>query len=290
MGFSLIQRHCPPNPPLVSVVIPTHNRVRLLERAILSVLGQSFKDFELIVVDDGSDDSTQELLKRYAGRITVLVQPRKGVAAARNLGIRHSRGGLLAFLDSDDEWLPVKLERQVARFDPTDDFFICHTDEIWLKDGNEVPQQEKHRKQGGHFFERALELCLISPSSVMISRTLLDHVGLFDEQLPAAEDYDLWLRITAYYEVDFISEPLVVKHAGHKDQLSRTVPAIDRYRIRAIEKSLAHADLRQEYRQAAIRELARKCGIVAMGCERKSNWREAEQYRELARSYLNSDG
>jgi glycosyltransferase involved in cell wall biosynthesis len=271
--------------PLVSVIIPTHNRARLVERAIRSVLDQDFTDFELIVVDDGSTDSTKTLLESFQGRLKPIVQENKGVSAARNRGIRSSRGALLAFLDSDDEWLPKKLTRQVELYSPERPLFICHTGETWIRDGREVPQRNYHRKQGGLFFERALKRCLISPSSVMVSRRLLDEVGWFDESLPAAEDFDLWLRITAFHDVDFIPESLVIKHGGANDQLSVTVPAIDRFRIKAIMKIASRSDLMVEYREAAIRELQRKCRIVAAGCAKKGKVLEAAYYRELARTH-----
>jgi glycosyltransferase involved in cell wall biosynthesis len=257
----------------------------VVERAVQSVFAQTFTDYELIVVDDGSDDATPEALTPYNGKLKFFAQPNRGVSAARNQGCKLARGELLAFLDSDDEWLPNKLMKQAALFNTNDSVFICHTDEIWMRGGREVPQKGIHRRQGGRFFERALERCLISPSSVMISRDLLDSVGLFDEDLPAAEDYDLWLRITAFHDVHFLPEALVIKHGGNTDQLSMAIPAIDRFRILAITKILRHPDLPGEYRQAAILELIRKCRIVASGCMKKGKDSEAEEYRELARSY-----
>lgn len=271
--------------PLVSVIIPTFNRAHLLKRAIDSVLKQTFTDFELIVADDGSTDSTRGMLETFSGRLVPLLLAHGGVSAARNAGIRTSTGELVAFLDSDDEWLPEKLSRQVALYDANDRYFICHTEEIWYRNGTEVRQKKIHRKQGGRFFERALERCLISPSSAMISRHLLDQVGWFDENLPAAEDYDLWLRVTAFHHVHFIPEPLVLKHGGSPDQLSETIPAIDRFRIQAMEKILQEPRLSQDYRTAAIRELARKCRIVASGCAKRGNRTEAETYAEIARKY-----
>ena len=271
--------------PLVSVIIPTYNRAHVLARAIDSVLAQSFRDVEVIVVDDGSTDGTPQLLAAYGNRVKWVSQANRGVSAARNTGIGRSRGTLTAFLDSDDEWLPDKLMRQVARCaHPTDDF-ICHTDEIWIRNGLPLAQKRIHRKQGGGFFDRALERCLISPSSVMLSRTLLDRVGWFDEGLPAGEDYDLWLRITAFYEVDFVPEPLVIKHGGAGDQLSVVTPAIDRYRIRAIRKILENEALTEENRILARHELSRKCAIMAKGCMKRGKSREAEAYLELARTH-----
>ena len=271
--------------PLVSVVIPVRNRADLITRAVESVLGQSFEDYELIVIDDGSDDDLPSALARFDDKIRFLSQDHRGVSAARNNGIRESTGALIAFLDSDDEWLPEKLERQVERYDPGNSGFVCHTDEIWIRDGKEVPQKKQHRKQGGRFFERALELCLISPSSVIMTRRLLDRIGWFDEELEAAEDYDLWLRLTAFHEVDFIPERLVIKHGGHKGQLSHTVAAIDRFRIRAIEKILGNPDLLSAYRKAAVAQLVRKCRIMASGCEKRGKIEEAQHYREMARTY-----
>jgi glycosyltransferase involved in cell wall biosynthesis len=274
--------------PLITVIIPAYNRAHLVSRAIRSVLNQNFKDFELIVVDDGSNDSTAEALDCFGNALKCVFQEHRGVSAARNTGIEHANGELLAFLDSDDEWLPKKLECQVALADAKKRF-ICHTDEIWMRGGKIVPQKEIHRKQGGRFFERALERCLISPSSVMISRSLLDEVGLFDTELVAAEDYDLWLRITAFHEVDFAPQPLVVKHGGNPDQLSMTTPAIDTYRIRAILKILEDPRLNEDYRKAAVGELIRKCKIVSIGCMKKGKRTEAQAYLELAESYQTGD-
>lgn len=259
----------------------------MLDRAIRSVLGQTFRDFELIVVDDGSTDSTADLLQTFEGKVRVQFQKKRGVSAARNLGIDCSLGNLLAFLDSDDEWLPEKLAVQTGLYDRKNSFFICHTNEIWMRNHREVPQKNIHLKQGGRFFPRALERCLMSPSSVVISRPLLDHVGWFDEDLPAAEDYDLWLRVTAFHEVSFVPEKLVIKHGGRSDQLSMVTPAIDRFRIRAILKILENPALSCDYREAAERELVRKCLIVASGCMKRGNKQEAASYFETARTYQN---
>ena len=242
----------------------------------------------LLVVDDGSNDSTTHLLEAFDGKLKALVQNNRGVSAARNLGIKWSTGALLAFLDSDDEWLPDKLARQTALFDGRNPDFVCHTNEIWLRNGEELPPKgDLHLKQGGRFYPRALERCLISPSSVVISHSLIDRVGWFDEDLPAAEDYDLWLRITAFHHVAFVPESLVIKHGGRADQLSQTTPAIDRFRTRAILKILENQALPSHYRGAAVRELVRKCHIVASGCIKRGKKLEAETYLETARKYQN---
>ncbi len=173
----------------------------------------------------------------------------------------------------------------MALYDGCDPCFVCHTDEIWYRNGREVRQKPIHEKQGGRFFERALERCLISPSSVMMAKRLLDDVGWFDETLPAAEDYDLWLRVTAFHGVHFVREPLVVKHGGNGDQLSETTPAIDRFRIQAIMKILQNPLLSETYQKAAAAELIRKCRIVESGCKKRGKTSEAETYVELARKY-----
>ena len=269
----------------VSVIIPTFNRGDVLSRAIGSVLGQTFGDFELIVVDDGSTDHTKDLVTSLTGTIRYIIQSHKGVSAARNRGILESTGKLVAFLDSDDEWREDKLEKQVKLFESRDQHFICHSDELWLRHGKIVIQKEIHRKQGGHFFERALERCLISPSAVIMTRSLLNETGYFDESLPAAEDYDLWLRITAYNSVKFVDEPLVIKHGDREDQLSRIVPAIDRYRIEAITQILKDPNLPAHYRDAAVRELIRKCAVMAKGLTKRGKQEEAERYHALTRKY-----
>ncbi len=259
-----------------------------MSRAIGSVLGQTYGDFELIVVDDGSTDHTKDLVTSLTGTIRYIIQSHKGVSAARNRGILESTGKLVAFLDSDDEWREDKLEKQVKLCESRDRHFICHSDELWLRHGKIVIQKEIHRKQGGHFFERALERCLISPSAVIMTRSLLNKTGYFDESLPAAEDYDLWLRITAYNSVKFVDEPLIIKHGDREDQLSRIVPAIDRYRIEAITKILRDPNLPAHYRDAAARELIRKCEVMAKGLAKRGKQEEAERYHALTRKYQNN--
>ncbi len=275
--------------PLVSVIIPTFNRVDVLPRSIHSVLKQTFQDIELIVVDDGSTDSTDDLIAGFSGSIRYLRQDHKGVSAARNKGIIASDGQLIAFLDSDDEWRQDKLEKQLKLYNPVDDYFICHSDELWLQYGKVVNQKGIHKKQGGRFFQRALQRCLISPSAVLISRLLLDKIGLFNEDLPAAEDYDLWLRVTAFHSVEFVRDPLVIKHGDRSDQLSKTIPAIDRYRIEAILNILQNPELGIDYRRAAIGELVKKCGILGKGLLKRGKCQEAAGYYDLANRYQNNN-
>jgi glycosyltransferase involved in cell wall biosynthesis len=276
--------------PRVSVIIPTYNRAAMVKEAAAAVLAQTYRDFELLVVDDGSTDGTREALAAFAGEIRVLPSPsRRGVSAARNLGIAATQGEWLAFLDSDDLWLPEKLARQMAFMAAHPQFLLSQTEETWVRRGVRVNPPSTHRKEGGRLFLRSLERCLVSPSAVVLHRRLLEEHGGFDEDLPAAEDYDLWLRLSWRYEVGLVPEPLVIKRGGHEDQLSRQW-GLDRYRIQALRKILVEPELPGSYRDAARRTLARKCAIYAQGCEKRGKVAEARRYRGLGTDIANASG
>jgi glycosyltransferase involved in cell wall biosynthesis len=264
--------------PTVSVIIPTHNRRAMLEEAIASVLAQTLCDFELLVVDDGSDDGTHRWVSTLADeRIISLWQRQRGVAAARNLGVAESHAPLIAFLDSDDLWLPRKLAVQVEHFEAHPEVSICQTEETWVRNGKRVNAATKHRKHSGWIFRECLPLCIISPSAVMLRREAFDALGGFDEELPACEDYDLWLRAALRYEIATLPEPLIVKRGGHEDQLSQQW-GLDRYRIRALEKILADPLLTDELRPLVEAEIARRAAIVAAGARKRGNAELAEVY------------
>jgi glycosyltransferase involved in cell wall biosynthesis len=270
--------------PRVSVVIPTYNREWSLTEALQSVQDQTYTDYEVIVVDDGSTDATPALLEAW-DNIRVLSQERRGVSAARNRGVRAASGEFIAFLDSDDYWLPGKLAAQVAFFDANPEALICQTEEIWVRRGVRVNPGQRHRKRAGMIFEPSLALCLVSPSAVMLRRSLFVSVGGFDEQLPACEDYDLWLRIGCRQPIGLIETPLIVKRGGHGDQLSRQ-PGLDRYRIQSLLKIIASSALTDGQRQAAIDALKKKCSIYAGGCRKRGRFEEAEQYEKIARQVV----
>jgi len=270
--------------PRVSVVIPTYNRAALLAEAIASVLSQGFSGTELIVVDDGSTDETGALLASFGDRVTVIRQEHRGVSGARNRGIEAAGADLVAFLDSDDYWLAGKLAAQAAFFEAHPGALVCQTEEVWIRNGRRVNPRLRHRKEGGMIFERSLELCLVSPSAVMVRKALFDRVGRFDEVLPACEDYDLWLRVTCRFPVHLIDRPLIVKRGGHSDQLSRS-PGLDRYRIRSIAGILDSGLLDDAQRQAAARVLRKKCRIYAAGCRKRGRSGEAADILSLAEPY-----
>ena len=264
--------------PGVSVIIPTYNRWPVVGAAVQSVLAQSYEDFELIVIDDGSTDKTAAELAKFGARLRYFYRDRGGVAAARNLGVRQSRGRLIAFLDSDDLWHPNKLKIQAQFMASSPEVQICQTDEIWLRKGVRVNPRIKHRKPSGEIFERSLDLCLISPSAVMMSRDLFDRSGGFDEMLPVCEDYDLWLRIARDYPVPLIEQPLVVKHGGHADQLSHSTWGMDRYRVVALLK-LLRSGISGKRRAAVMRVMQKKITVLARGACKRGKAAEAERYR-----------
>ena len=271
--------------PQVSVIIPTYNRAYVLGEAIDSVLSQTYDDLELIVVDDGSQDETRDIVASYNSRLTYLHQEHRGVSAARNLGIERARGNYLAFLDSDDLWLKEKLYLQMECMMADPETLICYTDEIWIRKGVRVNQMKKHRKYSGMIFEYCLPLCIVSPSSVLINRQLIDEVGVFDETLEVCEDYDLWLRISARYPIHFIETPLIVKRGGHADQLSKKGQGQDRFRIKALVKLLEVDYIFPHQRESAWRDLVKKCTIYGTGCIKRGKKEEGENILALADKY-----
>lgn len=270
--------------PLVSVIIPTYNRWPWVGEAIESVLGQTFTDFELIVVDDGSTDETAERLYRYGTVVQVIDQSNHGVSAARNRGVQASRGKYLAFLDSDDLWLAGKLQAQTEFMERHRQYPICQTDEIWLRRGVRVNPKNIHRKPSGDIFRASLDRCLVSPSAVMLTRKLFDCIGGFDESLAVCEDYDLWLRIAVEHEVGFVPEPLIVKRGGHVDQLSHSVWGMDRFRVCALQKLLRQR-LPAQKRVWALETLRFKVSVLAQGARKRGKFAEAAQYEMISTDF-----
>lgn len=271
-----------PAEPSVSVIIPTYNRAPMVVEAVESVLAQSFRDFELIVVDDGSSDNTQDLLAPYGDALRLLRQENRGVSAARNLGLASSQGAFIAFLDSDDLWHSDKLSVQTSYLRTFPGAALCHTDEIWVRNGARVNPGKRHAKAEGKAFLRLLRDSLISPSTVMIRRSVLEAAGGFDESLPACEDYALWLRISLSCSIHLIRRPLVTKRGGHPDQISRTTWGLDRFRISVLRSLLENERLSPEEALEVRRVLSEKCRIMAVGSMRRGRTGEAEGYLSLA--------
>jgi glycosyltransferase involved in cell wall biosynthesis len=267
--------------PLVSVIIPTYNRAWTLENAITSVLDQDYPHIEPVIVDDGSEDGTRQLLDKYRDRAVILHQPNRGVSAARNAGIRKAKGELIALLDSDDAWEKGKVSCQVAFFKTHPDAMICQTEEIWIRNGRRVNPKVKHKKPSGSIFEASLHLCLVSPSAVMMRRELFDRFGYFREDFPVCEDYDLWLRLSAALPVYLIDKPCTVKQGGHEDQLSRS-HSQDRYRILSLKTLIEAGSLTDTQTSQAKAVLKKKCRIYGNGCIKRGKTDEGQYYLKLA--------
>ena len=272
--------------PRISAIIPTFNRAHLLPRAVDSILSQTLPPHSVIIVDDGSTDGTEKLIKKNYPEIKYLKQDNLGVSAARNAGITATSCEWLAFLDSDDEWLPEKLARQMGLLNLAPAMKICHSDEIWIRNGKRVNPLKKHSKSGGWMFKKVLPICCISPSSAMIHRSVFDNVGLFEESLPACEDYDLWLRVTSSYPVLYISEKLVVKHGGHQNQLSEKYWGMDRFRIQALENIILSGNLSDENLNDAKQMLQEKTKIFSNGARKRGRTAEAEKCEQRMEAIL----
>lgn len=257
---------------MFSVIIPVYNRKEIVSRAINSVLKQSCSDFEIIVIDDGSDDGTPMAIRQvFKSKVVLISQEQQGVSAARNLGIKAAKYQWLAFLDSDDEWLPTKLQRQEQALAESG-LLVCHTNEIWIRDGIRINQCKHHAKSGGDIFLQALPRCIMSPSSVVIHKTVFDRVGMFDESYLTCEDYELFLRVTANFQVTYVDERLIIKYGGHSDQLSHAFTAMDRFRVAALDQLLRwFPDLEPGKKLAAQQMLLKKAKIVLNGATRRNN-------------------
>lgn len=268
---------------MVTVVVPTYNRARLLSRALDSVFAQTFPDFELVVVDDGSTDDTHSLVDRYDDpRLRYLRIDHGGVSRSRNKGVATAVGAWIAFLDSDDFWHPRKLERQLETLGANPAFSAVYTNEVWIRRGQRVNPRNRHRKYSGWIYHRCLPLCIISPSSILLKRDLFDRVGGFDTLFPVCEDYDLWLRLTARHPVYFLDEPLITKTGGHSDQLSRSRWGLDRFRLRSLLAIADSGRLSPQQRVWTAREIVHKAGILAVGFANRGKRAAARSYASLA--------
>lgn len=249
-----------------------------MKAAVESVLAQDYPDKEVIVVDDGSDDGSAEEVRGLPA--DYVWKENGGISSARNLGISLAKGDFIAFLDVDDLWKKGKLSTQMRLMQETASL-ISYTDEIWVRNGKRLNQGLRHRKYSGMIYGHCLPLCIISPSSAVISRTIFRDVGLFDEALPVCEDYDMWLRITCRYPVLFVDKPLIIKHGGHPDQLSRRFEGMDRFRIKSLAKILSMGVLTTEQRTFTLAVLRKKCAIYAQGARKRGRFEEAAEYATL---------
>ena len=266
----------------ISIIIPTYNRAPRLAKAVDSVLAQSHRNIELIVVDDGSDDNTADLMQNYYADVVYLRQENRGPAAARNRGIERASYDILAFLDSDDWFAERKLAIQLAAMDRNPSYLISHTNETWYRNGRILNQKKKHRKNSGNIFRQSLKLCAVSMSTVMVRKDIFLRYGFFDEEYPCCEDYEFWLRVSAKEKFLLVEEPLTLKDGGRDDQVSfihRT--GMDKFRIQAIMKILSSGSLNEEQSAYARKELERKCRIYGAGCIKHGRREEGQYYLDL---------
>ena len=272
----------------VSVVIPTYNRIAYLSRAITSVLKQSYPVNEIIVIDNGSTDQTLGFIKKNFTRIRVITEKKRGVSFARNLGIKNCKYNWIAFLDSDDEWITDKIEQQFVLLKESNfKYQFIHTNEIWIKNGILKNQKKKHLKKGGYIFEDCLDICKISPSSVLIKKELFDRYGLFDNKFKVCEDYELWLRIASKIKIGYLDKPLIKKYGGHKGQLSNKYWGIDRYRVKALEKVLINDNLKGQQKLKVLEYLLNKINIILLGAINRNNKRIFNMYIKKKFLWLN---
>jgi len=263
----------------VSVIIPTFNRRDYLPIALNSVLAQTYRDYEIIVIDDGSSDDTREILTPYAKSIRYFYQENRGIAGARNRGIGESRGPYIALLDSDDYWLPRKLEHQIAHLKENPQWGMVATRCSSISADGRFRKQNRPGKSGWILTD-LFRSNFIRTSSAMITRECLDRVGCFDESLPECEEYDLWLRIARHYPVAFINEPLTVytdnPHGVSTDSLAGRL-----VRLKVLEKEY----LKECIPQALYRKrLARNYHYVGRHYLKRGERSEGKKYLKQALS------
>lgn len=214
--------------PEISIIIPTYNRADLLNRTIQSVLNQTFKNFEVIVIDDGSTDNTRKIVRGFIKkdeRIKYIFQENSGgPAKPRSTGIKNSRGNYLAFLDSDDEWLPEKLEKQISVFKNSRDKKLGFVDCGVLVVNKNTETINEYRLSPlcrGNIFKKILEKnFILTPSSILLKRGVIKKTGDFDENLKMSDDWDFWIRISKKYNFDFIDE-LLTKYYVHSTNITK---------------------------------------------------------------------
>ncbi len=248
--------------PYVSVVIPSYNSASLLGDALGSVLAQTYQDYEIIVVDDGSTDNTRHVVESFQrSNIKYLFQPNQGPPVARNTGIRASSGRLIAFLDSDDLWLPSKLEMQVKAMEASPQAGLAYCD-MFLYDmkqeavvGPPFLLRSQRPPPRGEVFNELSFRFFGHPSTIMVRKQVFDKIGLFDETLRYCDDFDMLFRIASRYEFELVPDPLV-KYRFHDGQLSGNSEPYWRGHVVLFNKFLKFPSLSPEIRQRYTRQLA----------------------------------
>jgi GT2 family glycosyltransferase len=272
--------------PFFSIIIPTYNRAEFLKICIDSVIKQTFEDFEVIIIDDGSEDNTRSIISELDDkRIKYIYQNHCGVSKARNTGIKTASGKFICFLDSDDRFRTEKLSVTYEYIKNHPQYKIFHSEELWYRNGTYLPPKKRHQKPSGYVFAHAVKLCCISISTAAIEREIFEDIGMFDENLPACEDYDFWLRVSSRYPIFLIPHYLTIKEGGHSDQQSKKYPAMDRFRIYSLEKILKSGILKPADYEIARQELIKKCSIYVAGAIKRQNKDAISYYQDIIKKY-----
>ncbi|RAP32962.1 hypothetical protein DID75_03495 [Candidatus Marinamargulisbacteria bacterium SCGC AG-410-N11] len=265
----------------IAVIIPAYNRDQHISKAIQSVLNQTQLPGEIIVVDDGSSDNTVAIIKeRFPSVKLIQNKNNQGVSASRNLGVSSTQLPWIAFLDSDDEWLPSKLEDQCLYLNQHPIFQIVQSNEKWIYNGKHKNQKDYHQKSDGWIWDVSLDRCMISPSSVLMKRSLFNYYGGFNIHFLACEDYDLWLKIAREHPVGLENTINLIKYGGHSDQLSVVVPALDRFRVDSLF-SLYKPDDHSPFQIKLQQILIQKIDILINGLLKRGRSEQALYYRNL---------
>ncbi len=248
----------------VSVIIPVYNRTFSIRDALESVFIQSIKPSEIIVIDDGSSFDMALYLKNYMQHIHLIkLNENKGVSFARNTGIKAASGDYIAFLDSDDLFLPKKLEYQI-NYMVENGLYISHTDEFWYRKDRWVNQGKNNNRYGGYIFDKIIDKCRISPSSLIVHKSVFDEAGYFDEDLRVCEDYEIALRFALKYKIGYLEKKLIIKRAVEENSLSANIEHIEYIRYKILEKMYRNnANLLDiNTNLILIKELERKKNII----------------------------
>lgn len=265
---------------LVSVVIPTFNRAKVIDRAIKSVLAQTYKHIEVVVIDDGSSDSTQEIVSKFKG-IKYFKIENSGVSCARNIGVSKCLGDYIAFLDSDDEWVSDKIELQLEYLIKNPSVKIVYANEKWIRNNEVVQKKKHHEKLSGLIFSKCLDQCFIGPSSVLMEKTLFDSFGGFDADYEVCEDFELWLRVSFRNYIGLVDQELVIKYGGHDDQLSMKYPAMDYWRIKALYKFLISHNVENIEKILISSTIEKKSKHLLKGFLKYNRVREYEEINQI---------
>ncbi len=264
----------------VSVIIPVYNRFELFSEALDSVLRQTFGDFEIIVVDDGSEDRQIQWLSMINGTKYIRVEHTGRAGFVRNRGVEISSGKYISFLDSDDLWNIRKLELQYNYFTKNPQYRIVHSREIWIEKGKIKSQKKQKHKRMGNIFEDALKKCIVGPSTVMLERTLFEEHKGFREDLEIAEDYEFWLRILSSEKIGYLDFPLTIKRAGEWEQLSKKYDQIEIFRINGLKDLIEKNFFKGEKLNLAKKELLRKIEIYKKGLLRRGKLEEFKKWNQ----------